>query len=78
MITPRVVTVYGIVGITVMIVLLGLLVLKAVPRSLEIPFFTIAMVVFLGRVALRVALARQERMKKGKETREVPPGPPMS
>jgi len=68
MITPRVVTVYGIAGISVMIVLLALLFFRAVPRSLEIPFFIIALALFLGRVGLRIALARQEKMNKDKDS----------
>lgn len=79
MITQRFVNLYGTIGIIVMIALLALLYFKMVPTSLEIPFFIVAVLLFIGRVVLRVALARQEKRAKsagGGEGSQQPPQNP--
>ncbi len=61
MITRKIVTMYGIVGIALMAVLLSLVWLEVVPRSMYVPLFLISAAIFLGRVVLRIMVARQER-----------------
>ena len=76
MITQRFVALYGTIGIVVMIALLALLYFKLVPTSLEIPFFIIAILLFVGRVILRIALARQEKRAKSAGAGEPTSDPP--
>lgn len=64
MLTQRFVTIYGIVGLLVMVILLALIGFKQVPESLSIPFFGIAIVLFIGRLVLRYLLIRKERAAK--------------
>ncbi len=47
--------------ITIMLVMLGVLVFRLVPDSLAIPFFVVALVLFVTRRVLRMQLAKQER-----------------
>jgi len=64
MINPRFVSIYGFVGLLVMLVLLGLVFFRQVPDTYYLPFCIIAVVLFAGRMILRVLVARQERQAK--------------
>ena len=64
MLTPRFVAVYGTIGLAVMVVLLALIFFKMVPAFLNLPFFVVAIVLFVGRIVMRIILVRQE--KRGK------------
>jgi hypothetical protein len=60
-ITSRAVTIYGFISITVMLVLLVLIWFRLVPETYYWPFFTIAALLFIARIVLRVTAARNER-----------------
>lgn len=60
-ITPKTVAVFGYISIPVMLIMLALLWLRIVPETLTIPFFSIALGLFLVRIFLRIQLARSER-----------------
>ena len=60
-ITSRAVTIYGFISITVMLVLLILIWLRLVPETYYWPFFTIAALLFIARIVLRLTAARNER-----------------
>jgi hypothetical protein len=61
MITTRTVNVFGFISIAIMVILLLLIWQQLVPRSLYIPFFLIAIGLFIVRIVLRVIVARAER-----------------
>jgi hypothetical protein len=67
MITSRSVNIYGWVSIGVMATLLVLVWLKILPPSLHLPAFIVAVLLFLGRLGLRVILARQHRVSDSEE-----------
>lgn len=69
LITQKAVTIYGIAGIAVMVILLSLLWFKVVPRSLYVPVFLMALAVFAGRLVLRILLLRQERADRQQSSR---------
>ncbi|MBX2992488.1 MAG: hypothetical protein KF749_15150 [Bacteroidetes bacterium] len=60
-ITPKTVAVFGYISIPVMLIMLALLWFRIVPDTLTIPFFSIALGLFLVRIVLRIQLARNER-----------------
>jgi hypothetical protein len=64
MISAKTVNIYGFVSIAVMAVLLALIVFEQVSRSMYLPFFIIAAVLFAIRIVLRVLLARQKRKER--------------
>ncbi|HXF99572.1 MAG TPA: hypothetical protein VNL69_02250 [Bacteroidota bacterium] len=51
----------GYISITIMMAMLLLLWFKIVPEWLTLPFFLVALVLFVTRVVLRVRLIRKER-----------------
>jgi len=61
MLTRKFVNIYGVVGISVMAVLLLAIYLKLVPQSMYLPLFVLSAAIFLGRVVLRMLLVRKER-----------------
>ncbi len=72
MISAKTVSIAGVISILIMAVLLALIVFEQVPRSLYVPFFIIAAVLFVIRIVLRILLARQQR----KERAATPPAEP--
>ena len=60
-ITPKTVATYGYISIPVMLIMLALLWFRIVPESYTIPFFSIALGLFVVRIFLRIQLARNER-----------------
>ncbi len=64
MINERFVAVYGMVGLLVMLILLGLIFFKQVPESYYLPFSIVAAILFIVRIVLRVIVSRQERRAK--------------
>lgn len=60
-ITERFVTIYGLTSLVVMAAILGLMWFRVIPESLYMPMFFIALVAFIGRIALRMALHRRQR-----------------
>jgi hypothetical protein len=52
-----------------MLLLLALVWFEVVPKSLYVPFFLVAIVLFLGRLVLRVLLVRQLRRKNEEQMR---------
>jgi hypothetical protein len=76
MLSQKVVSLYGYISIIIMAVLLGLIFFEKVPRSFYFIFFIIALALFLGRIALRILLARQERRNRSAQgTQEGPRQP---
>jgi hypothetical protein len=73
MISARTVNIYGFVSIAVMAVLLALIVFEQVSRSMYVPFFIVAAVLFAIRIVLRVLLARQQRKARAVQS---PPDTP--
>lgn len=59
--TAKAINNFGYVSITIMMGLLLLLWFRIVPDTFTIPFFVIALALFLGRVILRIRLAKVER-----------------
>lgn len=59
--TPRTVSIFGYVSLAVMVTLLLLLWLHIVPDTMAVPFFVIAVVLFLTRIVIRFIVARRER-----------------
>jgi hypothetical protein len=72
MLSPKVVSIYGYISIIIMAVLLGLIFFEKVPRSFYTAFFIVALVLFLGRIVLRILLARQERRSTSTQPPETP------
>ncbi|MEO8168050.1 MAG: hypothetical protein ABI623_07380, partial [bacterium] len=52
---------FGYISITIMMALLLLLWFKVVPGTFTIPFFIIALALFIARIVMRIKLARMER-----------------
>jgi len=67
MITTKMVNVFGFVSIGIMVILLLLIWQQAVPPSLYIPFFLIAVGLFIVRIVLRVLAGRAERRDEEEE-----------
>ncbi|MFN0157903.1 MAG: hypothetical protein ACKVRP_07510 [Bacteroidota bacterium] len=61
MITRKTVNIYGIVGLVLMSALLSLVWLEVVPRTMYLPLFLMAAAIFIGRVVLRIVVARHEQ-----------------
>jgi hypothetical protein len=61
MITVRTVEVYGYISLAIMILLLVLVWLKQVPDGLIVPLFLVAVALFVGRIVLRIIVARQKK-----------------
>ncbi len=61
MITAKTVEKYGYVSLAIMILLLILVWLKQVPDTLIVPLFLFAVALFVGRIVLRIIVARQKR-----------------
>ena len=61
MLTSRFVAAYGWVSLAIMAALLALMWLKVIPESLYLPMFIIAIVLFSGRLILRIMEIRQQR-----------------
>jgi Flp pilus assembly protein TadB len=61
MLNPRAVNVYGFVAIGAMTLMLVLVVAKLVPPRLYSPLFYAAAALFVVRIVLRIALARQQK-----------------
>ncbi len=59
--TPQTINNFGYVSITIMMGLLLLLWFKIVPETFTIPFFVIALALFVARIIMRIKLARRER-----------------
>lgn len=59
--TAKSVNTLGFVGIAIMLMLLALLWFRVVPESWTIPFFIVALSLFLTRLVLRVLLIRKEK-----------------
>ncbi len=55
------VTIYGIIGLVVIAVLLVLVWFRLVPTSYYLPLFLVALVIWAGRLVMRVILSRRER-----------------
>jgi hypothetical protein len=63
-ITPRFVNTYGYVFLVVVIALCLVVWLQLVPRSMYIPLFLVALVLYLVRITLRLVLERQRRVQQ--------------
>ncbi len=75
MISAKTVSMTGVISIIIMAVLLALIVFEQVPRTLYVPFFIVALALFVIRIVLRVLLARQQRRQRAAQP---PPPPPAS
>jgi hypothetical protein len=73
MLTPKFVAVYGTIGLAVMVVLLALIFFKLVPAFLYLPFFVVAILLFVGRIVMRIILVRQEKRAKSEANVTSPP-----
>jgi Flp pilus assembly protein TadB len=61
MINPRGVNIYGFIAIGAMALMLVLVVAKVVPPRMYSPLFYAAAALFVIRIVLRIALARQKK-----------------
>jgi hypothetical protein len=61
MLSPRGVNAYGFIAIGAMTLMLVLVVAKVVPPRMYTPLFYAAAALFLVRIGLRIALARQKK-----------------
>ena len=59
--TSKTVNNFGYVSVVIMLTLLVLVWFRLVPDSFTIPFFVIALVLFVVRLVLRIRLAKLER-----------------
>lgn len=62
-ISARTINNLGYISITIMMAMLLLLWFGIVPESFTLPFFVIALALFLTRIVLRIKLARSERLE---------------
>jgi uncharacterized membrane protein YfcA len=62
-ITSRGVNLYGFIAIALMLVMVGVVFFRVVPRSWHFPLFAVALTLFMIRIALRLVLARQKRLE---------------
>jgi hypothetical protein len=67
MLTKKTVDLYGIISVTVMLVLFLLVWFNVVPASMSLPLLLVALALFMVRVTMRLILARQERKAKAPE-----------
>ena len=65
MLTPRAVNIYGFIAIGAMTIMLVLVLAKLVPPATAMILFYIAAALFVVRIGLRVALARQQKKEEG-------------
>jgi len=68
MLTAKTVEKYGYVSLGIMILLLVLVWLKLVPDYLVLPLFFVAVFLFLGRIILRIVVARREKNRTPDDT----------
>jgi Flp pilus assembly protein TadB len=68
MITTRTVNTYGYFSIAIMLIFLALIYFQIVDRSLYIPLFVVAALLFAGRITLRIIVMRNERSREKKES----------
>ncbi len=64
MISYKTVNIYGFVSIGIMLLMLLLIWAKRVPQEYYLTLFLVALALFLIRIALRLILARQQRLYK--------------
>ena len=62
-VTSRGVNLYGFIAIALMLVMVGVVFFRVVPRSWHFPLFAVALTLFMIRIALRLVLARQQRLE---------------
>ena len=67
MMTSRTVNIYGYISLAVMAVILLLMWQRMVPERWYWALFSVALVLFLFRVTMRLLLARQKRQQKNAE-----------
>ncbi|MEK7670740.1 MAG: hypothetical protein AAB344_00775 [Bacteroidota bacterium] len=72
-ITSKTVNNFGYISITIMMALLLLLWFRVVPESFTVPFFVIALGLFLTRIFLRIKLAQIERQTLQANKQQPPP-----
>lgn len=60
----------GYISITIMMAMLLLLWFRIVPDAFTIPFFVLALLLFVSRIVLRIKLLRQERNAMGENDRD--------
>jgi hypothetical protein len=63
-ITPRFVNTFGYVFLVIVVGLLLVVWFQLVPRSMYVPLFLVALVLYLIRITLRLVLERQRRIQK--------------
>ena len=68
MLTRKFLNVYGIVGVVVMAAMLLLIWFKLVPPSYYIPLFSVALVLWISRLVMRVLLVRKEKREASVES----------
>jgi uncharacterized membrane protein YfcA len=72
-VTTRGVNLYGFIAIALMLVMIAMVFFQWVPREWHFRLFAVALTLFMIRIALRMVLARQQRLEneakeKDKET----------
>ncbi len=67
MLSSRSVNVFGFISIGIMIIMLLLIWRQAVPPSMYVPFFLVAVGLFIIRIVLRIMVSRAERRGEGEE-----------
>jgi len=66
-ITPNLANTYGYISIAAMVVLLVAVLFEWVPRFWYYPLFAVALTLYMIRITLRLVLARQARLERGKK-----------
>jgi uncharacterized membrane protein YfcA len=69
-VTSRGVNLYGFIAIALMLIMVGIVFFRVVPRSWHFPLFAVALTLFMIRIALRLVLARQQRLEKEERAKE--------
>ena len=64
MIERRSVNIYGYISLVVILALLALVWFQLVPKSMYMPLFGVAVVLYLIRITLRLLLERQRRIQE--------------
>ncbi len=59
MINERFLTLYGVVSIALMVLLLLLVWLRVIPSEYNIAAFMVVLLLFIGRIVLRIVVARR-------------------
>ena len=70
MLTRKFLTVYGIVGVTIMSVMFVVVVFKLVPTSWFLPLFVAAFVIWGSRLVLRLLVVKKEQREVKDDNRE--------